>query len=159
MIPLILLGLIAGVPVVLALLLRVSAVFLFLSILVGDVIVKYLSDDVILVLSGFVKGERLPMVTQLCLLFLPPVLVCIGLRKSLPRSKMLLHVLPLTFTGLGLAVLALPLLTSGTQAAIFGTSVGRLLRNSQDLIMSGAGVLVLMLAWHSYKHKPDKKHK
>ncbi len=159
MIPLILLGLIAGVPVFLALLLRVSAVFLFLGILVGDVIVKYLSDDVILVLSGFIKNEHLPMIAQLCLLFLPPVFIVVGLRKSLPRSKMLLHVLPLIFTGLGLAVLALPLLTSGTQAAIFGTAIGRLLRNSQDLIMCGAGLLVLGLAWHSYKHKPDKKHK
>lgn len=159
MIPLILIGLIAGLPVVMTLLLRVNTVFLFLSMLVGDVLVKYLSDDVILALSGFMKSARLPMIAQLCLLFLPVVLTVLILRKSLPKSKVLIHILPLVFVGLSLAVLTLPLLTSGTQAAIFNTSAGRVLRNAQDLIVSVAGILVLMLAWQAYKHKPDKKHK
>lgn len=156
---LILLGLLAGVPILLALLLRVSAVFLFLSVLVGDVFVKYLSDDVILVFSGFIKSARLPLIVQLTLLCLPLIMTLILMRKSLPSSKILLHVVPLIFTGLTLSVLALPLLTSGMQTAIFSTSPGRVLRNAQDLIVSGAGLLTLALAWQSYKHKSDKKHK
>ncbi len=158
MIPLILLSLIIGLPILISLLFRVSAVFLFLSMLVGDVLVKYLSDDVIMVVSGFIKSNRVPVIAQLLLLFLPVVMTLVVLRKSLPKSKLLVHVLPLIFVGLSLGVLALPLLTSGVQSTLFGTPAGRVFRNAQDLIMSGAGLMILMLAWQSYKHKPDKKH-
>lgn len=159
MAPLVLFAVIAGLPVLNAIVLRVSAIFLFISIAVGNFLVLYLGDDAILAVNAFTKDKNVPMVVQLTLLFLPVVLTLITLRKSLAKSKLLLHIVPLIGCGLSLAVLAVPLLPSDLRAQIFALPLGDIFKNSQDLIISVTAVIVLLLTWRSYRHNDDKHGK
>jgi hypothetical protein len=155
--PYVLLVLLAGLPILLALLLRVSAIFLFLSVAVGNLLVLFLSDDTTVAVDAFSKGSQTPMIVRLTLLLLPVVFTLFVLRKSLASSKFLLHFLPIIGTGLTLLVLALPILPSEAQAQIFAVPFGGIFKQSQDLIVAITGVLVLLLAFRGYRHKDDKR--
>lgn len=158
MIPIVLFAVIAGLPVLNALIMRVSAVFLFVSIAAGNLLVLYLSDDVVLALNAFSKSKNIPMIVQLVLLFLPVALTLLFVRKSTTRGKYLLHLIPLIGCGLSLAVLALPILPVDLQAQMLGHPSGDVFKNSQDLIISITSVLVLLLMWHTYKPHEGGKH-
>jgi len=159
MMPIVLFAVIAGLPVLVALLLRVSAIFLFTSIAVGNLLVLYLSDDAILAVNAFNKSPQVPMVVQLTLLFLPVLCTLVVLRKSLAKSKFFLHFIPLIGCGLSLAVIALPVLPGDLRAQIFSMPFGSIFKNSQDLIVSITAVMVLLLMWRGYRQKDDKHGK
>lgn len=158
MAPLILFAVIAGLPVLNTLLLRVNAVFVFTAIAVGNFLVLYLSDDVVLAINAFSKAGSIPMIVQLVLLSLPMILTLIFLRKTMPTSKLLFHLIPTIGCGLMFAVLVVPILSSSLQAQIFSIPFGDIFKNSQDLIVSVTSILILLLMWHTYKHK-EAKHK
>jgi hypothetical protein len=161
MTPLILVAAMAGLPFLLALILRVSAVYLFLSLLIGDILVRYLSDDVTLAISTFQRNFHSDFAVQLGLLAAPIILTLFFLRRSVPKSKLLLHIVPLAVTSAAMVVLALPLLPGGVQHNIVTTPWGNVIKNSQDLILSIAGITVLLLAWLTGRHKEGhgKHHK
>jgi hypothetical protein len=156
---LILLAAIAGVPVLLALFLRVSAVYLFLSTAAGSLLVNYVGDDASLALGMMVRGQNTNLIAQFGLLFLPVVLSLLFLRKTMPKSKLLLHIVPLLATGLTIAVLALPFFDSNAQSQIYADRYGDMFKDSQDVIVGGTSILILLLTWLTLKHKEDKKHK
>ncbi len=156
---LILLAVIAIVPVLLALLFRVSGVFLFLSVAAGNLLVLYLGDDAGLALGMIVRGQNAHMLAQCILLLLPVGLSLFLLKRTLPTSKVLLHVPLLVATGLTLAALSLPLLDSNAQEKVFANQYGALLRESQNIIVGVAAILTLLIMWLTYRHKADKKHK
>jgi hypothetical protein len=159
MTPLLIVAAITLLPVILALILRVSAVFVFLSIAVGNLLVLYLGTDASLV-SGLVsKGAYAPMAAQLTLLFLPVILSFLFLRRSLPRSKALLHFLPLVACGVMLMAVALPLLPGGVQVDILASEAGPYLKNSQNLIVGIAALLILLLTWFTHRsHELHPRH-
>lgn len=157
----ILLGVLAGVPVLLALLFRVSAVFLFLSMAAGGLLVNVVGDDAGLAAGMMVRGQNVPMLTNFALLFLPVAITLLFMRKTMPRSKFLLHIIPLVGVGLSLAVLALPLFASHIQQQIFDNRYGNMLKNAQDVIIAATAILTLLLMWLTYRDKSGKhdKHK
>jgi hypothetical protein len=153
----ILFAVLAGLPVINALLMRVSAVFLFASIAVGNFLVLYLSDDVVLAVNAFTKTKNVPMIVQLSLLLTPIILTLFFLRKTMPKRKFLLHIVPLIGCGLSVAVFALPILPSAVQGQIFGLPSGDVFKNSQDLIVGITAIMVLLLMWQT--HRPNEgKH-
>jgi hypothetical protein len=156
---LILLAAIAGVPVLVALVFRVSAVFLFLSLAAGSLLVTYVGDDASLALGTLVRGQNTNLIAQFGLLLLPVALTLLLLRKTMPRSRLLLHVPVLVVTGLALAALALPFLDAAAQEKIFANEYGNMLRESQDVAVGAAAILALLLMWLTGRHKEDKKHK
>ena len=158
MVPIVLFAVIAGLPIFNALIMRVSAIFLFASIAVGNFLVLYLSDDVTLALNAFSKDKNIPMIVQLVLLLMPVIFTLFFLRKSTTRGKLLLHLVPLIGCGLSIAVLTLPILPSEVQGQIFGHPSGDVFKNSQDLIVGITAILVLLLMWHTYKPHEDGKH-
>lgn len=158
----IILGAIAGAPVLVALLLRVNSVFLFLSAVAGNLFVQYISDDAELVAGIVIKGANVPTATRFALLFLPVVLTIFFMRKTMQKSKVLLHLLPLVATGLTIGVFALPLMASSAQDQIFASAYGDIIRDTQDVAVSAAAFLTLLLVWATYRHKEGKhgkKHK
>lgn len=159
MIPLIILAVLAGVPVLLAMIFRVNAIYLFLSLVAGDVLVKFLSDDVSLAVAMINRSPHVPMISQLSLLLLPILLTIFFMRRSIPAAKFVVYLLPLILTGLSVPVFALPLLTSGTQGAIFATPIGNALQNVQDLIVCTAAIMTLMLVWFSNRQHHGKHGK
>lgn len=159
MMPTILLAAMAGLPVLLALLLRVNAVYLFVSVAAGDLLVRYLADDAALALNAFIRSNNVPTVTYLVMLLVPVVLTLLILRKSLPTTKVLLHIPALVGCGLLVAALALPLLPSPLQSQVVDLPAGNVLRQSQDIIVGVTTALVLFLAWHSYRPRDGKSKK
>ena len=156
---LILLAVIAGLPVLLALFLRVSSVFLFLSVAAGSLLVTYVGDDAGLALTMIIRGQNTTLIAQFGLQLLPVVISLLFLRKTLPKSKVLLHLPAIVATGLALAALLLPYLDSKVQQQIYANYYGNILRESQDVVVAGAALLVLMIMWTTYRHKDDKKSK
>jgi hypothetical protein len=77
----------------------------------------------------------------------------------MPRSKLLLHFVPLIGTGLTIAVLALPYFDSNAQSQIFANYYGDMFKDSQDVIVGATSLMILLLMWLTLKHKEDKKHK
>lgn len=159
MVPIVIFAVIAGLPILNAIILRVSAVYLFVAIAAGNLLVLYLSDDVVLALNAFSKDNNIPMAVQLILLLMPVVLTLFFLRKSVTRGQFLLHILPLIGCGLSVAVLTLPILPSEVQGQIFGHPSGDVFKNSQDLIVGITAVLVLMLMWKTHGQADGKHHK
>lgn len=156
MIPLIVLGLIIGLPILLALIFRVNAIFVFLSICAGYFLQFALSDDFDLAFATVVRGADSIIVARLVLLFLPLLLTLFLVRKSQGKS-LILQIMPLIFSGLFLAIITLPLLPSGTEGAIYDDPIGGNLRQAGDLIMAAAIVSNLILVW--MLHKPPKNHR
>jgi hypothetical protein len=159
MTPLIVVAAVACVPVVLALVLRVHAVFLFVSMAAGYLLVQFVGDDAGLAADAFIRRANTPMVTQIALLVAPILFTLLLMRKSMPRSKMVLHVIPLIAIGMSLAVLLLPLVPSNVQKQVFDAPHGNVIRDAQDVVVAVAAVLTLLLTWTTGRHKEDKKSK
>lgn len=159
MTPLILLAVIAGLPVLLALLLRVNAVFLFMSVAAGNLLVRFVGDDADLALGMVFRDADAPILSKFVLQLAPVILTILFLRKTLPRTKMPFHVLPMLATGLSLGVFVLTFLSSSVQQSVYNSPYGDLLKTSQDVIVAAAAVLTLLLAWATYRNKDAKTGK
>ena len=158
MLPLIIIGAVALVPVLLALIFRTHALHVFISICAGYFLQFALSDDVDLALATIIKGSNSMVVARFVLLGLPIILTLFILRKSAGRSQ-LFQLLPLIFSGLFLAAITLPLLPPGTEQAVYDSPYGANIRGAQDLIIAGAVVSNLVLMWTLFKQKHEKgKH-
>lgn len=158
MIPLIIIGLIVVLPIILALMRRVSSVLLFASLMAGALLLKFLGDDIGLAANAFIKGAQGPMYVQLAILLLPVVLTLLLLKHSVPTSKIALHFVPLLLTGLSIGVLALPMLPSDLQKEIFLTQPGNFLRLAQDDIVGAAVIFNLLLMWLSFRKEHHGGH-
>jgi hypothetical protein len=160
--PLILIIAIAAAPIILAILLRVSTVFVYFGVAAGALIVSSIGDDVAFTLQTFFKGANASNIINLSLLMIPVALTMYFLRKSMPRAQMLLHVVPLVACGLMLATFAYAEFSLGLQGSIKETELGDIFYQATDLIVAAASLLSLFLAWRIYRHKSDhhrKKHK
>ncbi len=161
MMPLILMALIVALPVILGILFRVSSVYIFVSIAVGELLVKFLGVDAGLVASGFIKGQNGPTIAYVLMLIVPLVMTALFLKGSLPHSKLPLHIVPLIAVGLMFLVFMIPLLPSGVQQQVFTTKPGEIFKKTQDLVVAVTGVIILLTMWATSRHhqKHNKHHK
>ena len=150
-------GAVAFVPVILALIFRLHALYLFVSICVGYFLQFALSDDVDLAFAAIIRGSNSMTIARLVLLGIPVILTLFLLRKTAGRSQ-LFQLVPLLFSGLLLAAITLPLLPPETEQAIFDSAYGSNIRGAQDLVMSAAVVSNLLLMWGLFKHHAKGKH-
>ncbi|MBI1857491.1 hypothetical protein HY003_02930 [Candidatus Saccharibacteria bacterium] len=158
---LLILGLVAGLPLALAILFRVSAVFFFLSIVVGNLLAKHFGYDFSVVIGSFMHNNQLDVISGLGLQLLPVGLTVFLTRKSLTTSQIMLHLVPLTLASSALAILALPLLPKGVEGTFYTTSIGAQIRPVEDLVIGLASVSVLFLVWfmpHSGSRHGKKDH-
>ena len=156
--PLILVGIVAGAPLVLAFVSRASSVYLFASVAAGGLLVEYLADDVTLAVNTFAKNGDPTMAVHLALLLIPVVLTWLFLRGTLKASKLVLELIPLLASVAMLVVLLVPELPSDIQRQLMTTPYGRVMHQSQDVV--GAAVLLnLGLMWVlRRKRKADDAH-
>ncbi len=158
--PLIIAGALAGVPILLALVFRVSAVYVFLSVAAGALLVNVVGDDASLAAGMWVKNNsHTQLITSFILLLVPVALTLLFMRKTMPRSKVPLHIIPLVLSGLAVAVLALPILPSAMEQQIFANRYGDMLKNAQDVIVAAAALFTLLLVWFTQRHKEEKHSK
>jgi hypothetical protein len=156
---LIIVGVVAGLPVLLALVFRVSSAMVFLSVATGALLQRTLHDSTTLALAALVKDGPVSDIANGLLLGLPVVLTLLFLRKSMPKKEVLLHLLPLVAAGAALGALVLPLLSSQMVTVLKASSYGQGFVQSADVIVAVAAGLNLALAWRVYRHKGESsKH-
>lgn len=156
MIPLIVLGLLVALPVLLALILRVNAVLVFVSVCAGYFLQYALSDDFDLAFATVIRGSNSLVIARLILLLLPVALTLFIVRKSQGKS-LVLQIVPLIFTGLLLATIAIPLLSPDMEQSIYDSQIGGNFQKAGDLIVAAAVISNLSLAW--MLHKPNRDHR
>ena len=161
--PIILLGLIAGLPLVLTVALRVKPMYVFVSIVCGYFWATLLGDPVELMLGSVIHVSHLGVIGRVTLLLIPLVVTILLMRKTLSTSALPFQFGLLLADSLLVATLLLPLLTPGVQGSLYGTNPGNMFRQAHDvLITSVAGVHVLVM-WimrprHGADHSKHKKH-
>lgn len=158
MLPLIVFGSIVGAPVLLALVMRVNAVFIFLSVGAGYLLQMSLSDSIDLLVATFIRGSNSLVIARVGLFVLPILLTLILLRKTMGRS-FVFQIIPLIFSGMMLAVLLLPLLTPGFSQTVYSSQYGGSIRSSSDLVTAVAVASNMILAYMLFKsHSSRKTH-
>jgi|ERR1700741_47136 len=159
MFPLIVFAAIVAAPVLLALLFRVNAVFVFMSIAAGYLLQMSLSDSVDLLVATFIRNSNSLVIARVVLFVLPVALTLILLRKTVGRS-LVFQFIPLLFSGMMLGVLLLPLLSPGFSQSVYSTQYGGSIRSSSDLVTAIAVASNIILAFMLFKqHGGHKKHR
>jgi hypothetical protein len=160
--PDIIVGLLVGVPVVLLMLLRINATLVFLSLCLGSVLVKFLSDNAITIVGSFSAhpSPTLQSVTRIVLLLAPVFIVMLFMIKSVRKNATVLNLLPSLGVGLLLLLLVEPLLTPGLAHNIVDSTLWKEVVKAEDLIVGVSAMLCLLfLILQRPKHHDDhKKH-
>lgn len=156
--PLIILGAVVGLPILLALALRVNAIMVFMSVAAGAMLQRALGDSLSLTLSMIMRDGPTEMVADLTLLSLPVVLTLIILRKTMSPAGVLLQIVPLIATGAAFGALTIPLLPIDLQSQIYDVEFGAIIKQSQDVAIGAAVVCNMLLAWRMLRRHDDPKH-
>lgn len=162
--PLVLLGLLAGVPLLLLTILRVKPLYVFVSIITGYLWVQYLGDPADLMVRSMVQVANPDVFARIGLLLIPLVITLLLMRKSLPASALPFQFFLLVANSILLAVLIINLLPSGVRTSLYATNAGDIVRQASDVLIAGIAGLHVLVMWimrprHSAGHgKHKKKH-
>jgi hypothetical protein len=158
MFPLIVFAAIVGAPVLLALVMRVNAVYIFMSVCAGYLLQMSLSGSVDLLVATFVRDSNSLVIASVALFTLPIILTLLFLRKTMGKS-FVFQITPLIFSGMMLGVLLLPLLTPGFSQSVYDAQYGSSIKQSTDLITTIAVASNMILAYMLFKNpRKHKKH-
>lgn len=157
MIGLVILGLTLGLPLLLGLLLRVSATHLFFSVMAGELLGRYFGHDVGRYIQDYVYAMAPAEYGEVVLLVIPLVLTAIFLRGSLSKGKTILHIVPLLITGVVFTAFILPVLPASLQAQVAHTQPGSELLHVNRAII-GSVVLVQLIALWVLNRGGDKRY-
>lgn len=159
--PLILLVLIGLVPVVMIVLFRVKAAFVFMSLAVGVILSNYVGDTALDMVQTFVRGYNATTqsVVQLGLMIVPVLLTLLFLNRSLSSSKTIINIFPALLTGVTILFLVVPLLPPGTANGVYGTSIWMQLNPYQAALISGGALISLVQLWASGQGSKEKGKK
>ena len=155
---LILLALFAA-PVVVLLLLRANATFVFLSLTAGYVLTQFLGSDIYTFADLFVGHANVSSnMMKLGLLLAPPVLTSIFMIRTMKGSKAALNVLPAGAVGCLTVLTAVPLLSPGLSHAIMAVALWAQITKLQSFIVGASVLAVLFFLWlQRPKHVKEKK--
>lgn len=145
--PYIIIGLFAGVPLLLAIILRVHTSALFLSIAAGYLLAVFSGETAGLISTSIVKDGNAAMVTKLIFFYSPIVITLWLMRKSLAVPQVLVHFIPMVGCAALILVLGVPLLSQSTQDIFYSSSAGNTIRRTSDGIVSIAVASQLLLMW------------
>lgn len=156
--PLILLALAVGLPLVLSVLLRVKPLYLFVSVVTGYFWAEFLGESAELTLRSFIHISHPDVVIRVVLLLIPLALTIVLMRKTLSINALPFQFILLVANSLLLATLLIPLLTPGTQSALYQTNAGSIFRQSHDVAIAAIAGLHLLVMYimrpkHHSKHK------
>lgn len=143
--PLIVLAVLTGLPLLLAVLLRVKPLYLFVAVVTGYFWTEFLGSTAELIVQSFVKTSNIDVITNVGLLLIPVVLTFVLMRKTLSASALPFQFFLLVANSLLLATFLLPLLSPGLQGAIYQTNAGNIMRQSHDVIIAGVAGLHLLV--------------
>lgn len=145
------------VPCVLAIMLRVNAILLFVSVVGGNLLAWSFASDAAIVLQGAVGGGDSVMVARLILQFIPVVMMLLLARKTAGKNKAILHVIPTIFVCALLLVYSLEMVPASLATDFRNTSTGQQFTQARNIIIGAAVVSQLLLIWST--HRPERSHK
>lgn len=155
--PLILLAVITGLPLLLAIILRVKPLYLFVSIVTGYFWVQFLGDPAELILQSFLHANHAGIMIRLVLLLLPVLLTFFLMRKTLSTNALPFQFFLLVGESVLLATFLLPILTQGTQQAVYQTHAGSVFHQAHDVIIAAVAGLHLLVMF-VMRPKPNDEH-
>jgi hypothetical protein len=169
--PQLFLGVIVLIPILVAVLLRVNAAILFMSLCVGDVLVQFMGSDTNSLVSLFTSSHDVfsQSTMRLFLLLVPSVITLIFMFHSVRGSvKALLNIIPSITLGLSFALLVEPLLSHKFQDTLGRSSLWHQLIRAQALVIGVSAIvsLVFLLTQrhgsagkrYGHKQKHQKHH-
>lgn len=154
----VILGILFGLPLLLALLFRVSAVFLFTSVAAGALLAQYFADDTSLVVNAFLTHSNADQYVKLVLLILPVLLTVYFLRKTLSGAQLLFHLVPLVVTSAAFTALVMTALPGGVRYDLINNPVGKVAESSLNVLVAGSSILTLLLMWFTMRKSKSKRH-
>ena len=158
MLPLIVIGVIVGLPVLLALIFQVNAVFVFMGIAAGYLLQMSLSGSVDLLAAMIIRGSDTMVIARIVLFTLPVVLTLLFLRKTAGKS-LVFQFIPLLFSGMMFGILMLSIMTQSFSESVYDSQYGGNIRSSADLVTGIAVASNIILAITLFKSQGGhKKH-
>ncbi len=147
--PLVLLALMAAIPVIVLMVLRINAAIVFLSLCLGSVLVRFVGGETKSMVNLFAGSKVLSNTNvSLALLLLPAVFTAAVMIGTL-RGKMglLLNLLPAISAGLLAVLLAEPILSPGLRGSIGATAVWHDVVRAQVLVVGIGSFVSLLFLW------------
>lgn len=150
-------SLIVAVPFVWSVMGRISATYVFIGVVVGNLFVHQFSDDASLVVASVARNVDTTLVAHLALQFIPVLLVLLFARHTLTGNNWIIHIIPLLFTCIMLGILSLQLVPASIATAWYDTTVGQQTRQAEGLIVGVTAAMQLLLILSSRQPHPHKK--
>ena len=163
--PEITLALIAGLPVVILMVLRINAALVFMSLCLGNVLVQFVASDANSFFDLFtLKAKQDPIhpggdSVKIVLLLFPTVLTSIFMIRTVSgKSKLALNLLPAIGVGLLGALLIVPLLPPGLSHSIMQSNLWTQAIKAQVLIVGSSALVCLFVLWMQRPKTGGGKH-
>ena len=144
-----------AIPTLALTILRIHAVMVFMSLCLGDVLVRYVASDANTMLKLFIPNvsQISTSSVQLIVLLLPVVLTSVFMLFSVRgQGRVIMNILPAIGTGLLMALLVVPLLPLGTRFAIESQPLWNQLSKLQALIVGISAIIGLFFLWAQRRH-------
>jgi hypothetical protein len=149
---------ILALPLALGILFRVGAPHLFFSLMAGELLARYFGHDVDKLASENISNQNPERYGEIVLVIVAMLLTAFFMRKTVSKSRLMLHVIPLAITGIIMAAFLLPLLPSGLQTGINETFVGGWILNLNRAIIGVVVVVQLISLWLFNRSEKKSKH-
>lgn len=153
-----------ALPVIVFLLFRVNAAFVFLSVCLGAVLVDHVAGDANMIVGSFspTTNSLSQTIIELGLLLIPAIVTTIIMMFSVHgRVRVFLNLFPAAAASMLIALLAVPMLPRGLAFSLMTQPTWRILSNAEALVI-GAGALVsLFFLWtqrRNFRHHDKRKH-
>lgn len=107
-----------ALPVVLGILMRVSASHLFFTVMAGELLARYFGHQTFEILESLTHNTTIAGFAEPILLTLPLLLTALFLKGSLSKGKTILHVVPFLVTGFVYVAFLVPILPYDVRMAV-----------------------------------------
>ncbi len=153
----VIIGLLISTPLFLGVFLRVPTSHLFFSLMAGELLARYFHGEAEIII-GATLNPTAAQYTAMGILMAPLILTGLFLRNTLPKNKVILHIVPLIIMGIVLTAFVLPVLPIAAQNQISSLEIGRQMLELSDLVIGFVVLLQLVALWLLNGFKPRKHH-
>jgi hypothetical protein len=153
-----------AVTVLLLLLLRANAAMVFLSLCLGEVLVRYVAGEAndLIKAAAPHAGQVSTSTVSLFLLLTPAVVTgMVTIFSVHGRLKNIVNVLPAAAVGALVVLLGVPLLTPGLRINLESQQAWHILSNAQAFVVAAGALVSLVFLWTQRRHfkEPERRKK
>lgn len=150
-----------ALPIILGILMRVSASHLFFSVMAGELIARYFGHDAYEIIESVTHNTTIAGYAEPILLTLPVILTAVFLKGTLSRGKTFLHIIPFVVTGIVYMVFLLPILPAQANQIIMANEYTAKLSDTDSIVIGVIVTMQLVALWMlnrgGEKHGKHKK--